>query len=156
LAGCGAVDNACKLAFFYVKESDPIVVATFLVNLTRTVPHTHVPLPSSSYKTTFVPILIKVVTDAFTCMPNKSAPHKDGWAWELFRDMVGRLKIAELLRVFIELFVDGKLPKPLRKFLSTTIMIPFHKLALLRETSSRILVYARSPSVPSYIDSLFT
>ena len=84
---------------------------------------------SASYKTAFVPIPIKAVTDAFTCMPKKSAPHIDGWTWELFRDLVNRPKTAELLRYFVELFVNGKLPKPLWKFLSTAIMIPFHKLA---------------------------
>ena len=41
LAGCGAVGKACKLAFSYGTESDPIVAATFLAKLTRTTPHTH-------------------------------------------------------------------------------------------------------------------
>ena len=48
---------------------------------------------------------------------------------ELFRDMANRPKIADLLRKIVELFASGKLPKPLWKFLSTTIMILFHKLA---------------------------
>jgi hypothetical protein len=66
-------------------------------------------------------------------MPKKSAPHRDGWTWELFRDMAGRTKTCELLRTFAELVANGKLPKPLWKFLSSAIMIPFHKLALIIE-----------------------
>ncbi len=42
--------------------------------------------------------------------------------------MANRPRTADLLRKFVELFVNGKLPKPLWNFLSTTIMIPFHKL----------------------------
>ena len=34
-------------------------------------------------------------------MPKKSAPHRDGWIWELFRDMVGRFSTAGLLRKFV-------------------------------------------------------
>ncbi len=49
--------------------------------------------------------------------------------WELLRDMANRPKTANLLRSFVEIFVNGKLPKPLWRFLSTSIMIPFHKLA---------------------------
>jgi hypothetical protein len=79
LAGCGVVGKACKLVFSYGIESNPIVAATFLAKLTRTTPHTHVPSPPSSFKTPFVPIPIKAITDAFTGMPKKSAPHRDGW-----------------------------------------------------------------------------
>jgi hypothetical protein len=43
--------------------------------------------------------------------------------------MANRPKTAQLLRMLVELFVKDKLPKPLWKFLSTAIMIPFHKLA---------------------------
>ena len=86
-------------------------------------------MPPSSFKTAFLPVPIKAVTDAFTGMPKKSAPHIDGWTWELFRDMANRPRTADLLRTFVELFANGKLPKALWKFLSTAIMIPFHKLA---------------------------
>jgi hypothetical protein len=130
LAWSGVVGKACRLAFSYGTESDPIVATTFLTKLTRTIPHTHVPLPSPSYKTAFVPIPIKAVIETFACMPKKSAPHIDGWTWELFMDMSNRPKTADLLRKFVELFLNGKLPKPLWKFLSTAIMISFHKLAL--------------------------
>jgi hypothetical protein len=120
LARCEAVGKACKLAFSYGTEFDPIVSATFLAKLTRTVPHTHVPMPPSSFKSAFLPVSIKAVTDAFTGMPKKSAPHTDGWTLKLFRDMANRPKSADMLRKFVELFANGKLPKPLWKFLSTT------------------------------------
>ena len=35
LAGCGATGKACKLAFSFGTESDPVVAATFLAKLTR-------------------------------------------------------------------------------------------------------------------------
>jgi hypothetical protein len=70
------------LAFSYGNESDPIVEATFLAKLTRIVPHTHVSMPPSSFKIAFLPVPIKAVTYAFTGMPKKFAPHKDGWTWE--------------------------------------------------------------------------
>ncbi len=43
--------------------------------------------------------------------------------------MANRPKTGDLQRKFVELFANGKLPKALWKFLSTAIMIPFHKLA---------------------------
>ena len=43
--------------------------------------------------------------------------------------MVGRPSTAELLRRFVELFDNGSLTKPLWKFLSYAIMIPFHKVS---------------------------
>ncbi len=86
LAGCGVTRKACKLAFSYGTESDPVVAATFLAKLTRKTPHSHVPVPPSTFKTPFMPISTKAVSDAFTCMPKKSAPRTDGWTWELFRE----------------------------------------------------------------------
>ncbi len=106
-----------------------MVAATFLAKLTRANLHTHVPAPPSTYKSTFVPIPLKAITYAFTGMPKKYAPHRDGWTWELFRDMAGRPSTANLLRRFVELFVNGSLPKPLWRFLSSAIVIPFHKLS---------------------------
>ncbi len=79
LAGCGATGKAIKLAFSFGTESDPVVAATFLAKLTRKTPHNHVPIPSSYFKTPCVPIPIKAISDAFTGMPKKSAPHRDGW-----------------------------------------------------------------------------
>jgi len=131
LAGCGAVGKVCKFAFSYGTESDPEVAARFLAKLTRTATHTHVAPPSSSYKTAFVPMPQKAITDTFTGMPKKSAPRRDGWTWKPFRDAASRPSTAALLRKFVELLVNGSLPKGLWKFLSSAIMIPFHKLAQL-------------------------
>jgi len=102
-----------------------------MAKLTRTAPHTPVAPPPSSYKTIFVPIPQKAISDTFRGMPKKSAPHRDGWTWELFRDAANRPSTVALLRKFVELFVNGMLPKGLWKYVSSTIMIPFHKLAQL-------------------------
>ncbi len=117
LACCGATGKACKLVFSYGTESDPVVAATFLAKLTRKIPHNHVPIPPSSFKTPFLPIPIKAISDAFTDMPKKPAPYRDGWTWDLFRDVVERPSTAALLQKFVELFVNGMLPKPLWSFL---------------------------------------
>jgi hypothetical protein len=119
------------MAFSYGTESNSEVAARFLAKLTRRTPHTHVPPPPSSYKTAFVPIPLKTITDTFTGMPKNSAPHHDGWTWKLFRDAVNHHSMVTLLRKFVELFVNGILPKALYKFLSSAIMIPFHKPAQL-------------------------
>jgi hypothetical protein len=86
LASCGATRKACKLAFSYGTEPDPVVAATFLAKLTMTIPHAHVSPPPTAHKSVFVPIPLKVITDAFTGMSKKSAPHRDGWTCELFKD----------------------------------------------------------------------
>jgi hypothetical protein len=44
---------------------------------------------------------------------------------------------AALLRKFVEMFVNGMLPKPLWSFLSSAIMIPFHKLTQLERDLSQ-------------------
>ena len=98
LAGCGAVGKACKIAFSYGTESDPTVAATFLAKLTRSDPHTHVPPPPSAFITPFVPIPIKVVSDAFIGMPKKSAPMRDRWTWELSKDAASWTSTTDLLR----------------------------------------------------------
>jgi hypothetical protein len=105
------------------------VDATFLAKLTRTISHAHVSPPPSAHKSAFVPIPLKTITDAFIGMPKKSAPHRDGWTWELFRDAANRPSTAALLRKIVELFVNGRLPKAIWKFLSSAIVIPFHKLS---------------------------
>ncbi len=78
LAGCGAVGMACKIAFSYGTELNPAVAANFLAKLTRLSPHTHVLSPPSAFKSPFVPIPIKAVSNAFIGMPKKSAPMRDG------------------------------------------------------------------------------
>ena len=94
--------------------------------------HTHVPPPPPAHESAFVPIPLKAVTYEFTGMPKKSVPYRDGWTWKLFRDMAVRASTTALLRRFVELFVNGLLPKPLWNFLSSAIMIPFHKLAQMK------------------------
>jgi hypothetical protein len=47
----------------------------------------------------------------------------------LFRDAVSRTSTTGILSKFVEFFVNGLLPKPLWKFLSSAIVIPFHKLS---------------------------
>jgi len=150
LAKCRAVGKACKLAFSYGTESDPEVAARFLANFTRTVPHTHVPPPPSSYKTAFVPIPLKAINYMFTGMSKKSVP-RHWWTWELFCDAANRPSVVTLLRKFVELYVNGKLPKALWTLWSFAIMIPFHKLANLERD---LLSYPRLRHIT--IDSLLT
>ncbi len=66
LVRCGAVGKARKRAFSYGIGSSPIVAASFLAKLIRTIPHSNVPLSPSSYKIVFVPMPIKAKTNAFT------------------------------------------------------------------------------------------
>jgi hypothetical protein len=140
LARCGDVEKACKIAFSYGNESDPALNVTFLAKLTRSPPYTHVPSPPFVVMSSFVPIPIKSVLDTFTSMPKKYAPMRDGWTWELFKDAASRTSTANLLRKFVELFVNGLLPKPLWMFLSSAIMILFHKIAHME----RLLLSDRS------------
>ena len=56
--------------------------------------------------------------------------------------MANRPKTAKLLRTFVELFVNGKLLKPLWKFISTAFMIPLYKLARM---DRNLLKYPRLP-----------
>ena len=108
----------------------PVVAATFLAKLARSSPHTPVIGPLFAFKSPFiVPIPIESVSDVFTSMPNKLAPMRDRWTWELLKDVASRTSIANLLRKFVELFVNGLLPKPLWMFLVTANMITFHKIA---------------------------
>jgi hypothetical protein len=114
-----------------------VVAATFLAKLTMMNPHSQVPVPTSTFKTPFVPIPIKAISEAFTGMPKKSAPHRDGWTWAMYRDAADRPSAAFLLRKFVELFVNGIFPKPLCSFLYFAIMIPFHKVAQLERDLSQ-------------------
>ncbi len=98
--------------FSYDTKSDPVLAATFLAELTRSTPHTHVSAMPSSYKTPFVLIPIKAVTGAFTDMLKKSAPRRKGWTWDLVRDVANRPSTAALLRKFAEHFVNDLLLKP--------------------------------------------
>ncbi len=43
MARAGAMGRACKLAFSYGVESDPVIAAKFLDKLTRKKKHAHIP-----------------------------------------------------------------------------------------------------------------
>ena len=69
LARCGAVGKACKLAFSYCTESDPVVATNFLSKLATATLRTHVLVPPSTCKSAFFPVPLKTCTDAFTLIP---------------------------------------------------------------------------------------
>ena len=66
-------------------------------------------------------------------------------------DAVSRTSTASLLRKFVQVFVNGFLPKPLWKFLSSAIMIPFHKLSQMKR-----LLFADPRQRPITIGALLT
>jgi hypothetical protein len=78
--------RACKVAFTYGVEADPVVVASFLSMPTLKERHSHVPLHPSSLKPAKNSIPLTIVAATFSKMPKKSAAHRDGWTWELLRD----------------------------------------------------------------------
>ncbi len=86
LAGAGAVGRACKLAFSYGLETDPVVAAKFLDKLTLGKKHAHIQAYVPKIKPPRNNIPLKAVTNAFSGMPKKSAAHRDWWTWELLRD----------------------------------------------------------------------
>ncbi len=78
LAGAGEVGRACKVAFTYGLETDPLVAAEFLRKLTLQSRHSHIALHTSSITTAKNLIPLKAVTDAFTRMPKLSSARRDG------------------------------------------------------------------------------
>jgi hypothetical protein len=100
LAGAGAVDRGCKLAFFYGLESDPEVASKFLSKLIMKARHAHILARVPRVKTLPNRIPLKVVTYAFLAMPKKSAAHIHGWTWEMMRDATQTPSTAFLLRKF--------------------------------------------------------
>jgi len=60
-------------------------------------------------------------------MPKHSATHRDGWTWELLRDVANRPSTAALLRRFTKLFSNGALPRNLWTYLASALMYHFHK-----------------------------
>ncbi len=87
LARAGAVGRACKLAFSYGLETDPGIAAKFMAKLTLKARHSHIPTHVSKVKLPRNCIPLKVVTEAFSGIPKKSAAlHRDGWTWELLRN----------------------------------------------------------------------
>jgi hypothetical protein len=78
LAKVGAVGRACKPAFSYGLESDPVIAAGFLAKLTLHHRHSHIPIYDSKVapRPNYIPL--KAVTDAFSGMSKKPAAHRDG------------------------------------------------------------------------------
>ena len=100
LAGAGEVGQACKVACTYGLDTDLEVAARFLKTLTLQSRHSHVAPQTSNLKPAKNLIPSKAVFEAFSGMPKKSAPHKDGWTWELLRDAASRPSTAALLRIY--------------------------------------------------------
>ena len=127
------------MAFFYGLEYDPVIAADFLAKLTLQHQHSHIPIYKSKVapRPNYTPL--KVVTDAFSGMPKKYAARRDGWTWELLRDVAHRPATAALLRKFADLFSSGSLPENLWSYLASVLMYPFHKK----------LPEDRSPSKPT-------
>ncbi len=79
LIGAGEVGRACKVAFIFGIESDPVVEAKFLAKLTLPSRHSHIPPNTSKLRLAKNYISLKAVSDAFDGMSKKSAAHRDGW-----------------------------------------------------------------------------
>jgi hypothetical protein len=69
---------ACKLAFSYGLESNSEVASKFLSKLTLKARHAHIPAHVPKVKQLPNRVPFKVVTNAFSGMPKKSAARKDG------------------------------------------------------------------------------
>jgi hypothetical protein len=65
--------------------------------------------------------------------------------------MASRPSTTNLLRKFVELFVNGILPEPLWKFLSFAIIIPFYTLAHMKR-----MLLADPSLIPITIGALLT
>ena len=79
MARAGAAGRARKLAFSYALESDPGVAAEFLAKLTLQQKHSQIPMYESKVELKPNSTPLKSAKDAFSCMPKKSADHRDGW-----------------------------------------------------------------------------
>ena len=119
--------RACKLAFSYGLESNPEVAAKFPAKLTLGTKYSHIEAYVPKIKPPKNCIPVKVVTDAFSGMPKKSAAHLDGWTWELLRDAAHTPSTTLLLRKFAERFSNGALPENLWAYLASALLYPFHK-----------------------------
>jgi hypothetical protein len=119
--------RACKLAFSYGLESDPVIAAKFMSKLTLKKKHYHIPEFVAKVKPVGNNIPLKAVTDAFFGMPKKFAAHRDGWTWELLRDAAQTPSTAVLLRKFAEHFSNEDLPQDLWAYLTSALLYPFHK-----------------------------
>jgi len=71
LSRAGAMERACKLAFSYGLESDPVVAAEFVAKITLQHRHSHIQIYESKVAPLPNGIPLKSVTDAFSGMPKK-------------------------------------------------------------------------------------
>ena len=127
LAKARAVGRACKLAFSYGMESDPVLAPEFLSKLTLLQRHPHIPGYESKGGSRPNGIPLKSMTDAFSGMSKNSAAHKDGRTWKLLRDVARKLVTAALLRKSAEQFSNGALPKNMWVYFASVPMYPVHK-----------------------------
>jgi hypothetical protein len=122
LAGAGEVGRACKIPFTYDIESDPVVASKFLAKLTLPARHSHIAPHSPTVRLAKNCIPVKDVTEVFTRMPTKYAAHRDGWTWELLRDVAQRPSTTALFAKFTKQFFNGTLPKGLWVYLASSLM----------------------------------
>ncbi len=94
-------------------ETDPVIAAKFLSKSTLKGRHVHILAHVPKVKPPTNRIPLKAATGAFSVMPHKSAAHRDGWTWELLRDVAQTPSTASLLRSFAERFSNGALPSNL-------------------------------------------
>jgi hypothetical protein len=79
MAGAGAVGRACKLAYFYGMETNPVVATKFLAKLTlQKRYYSHISIYVSKVSPPLNCFPLKAITDAISGMPKKSAAQKDG------------------------------------------------------------------------------
>jgi len=109
LSKAGAVGRAFKHVFSYGMEYDPVIAADFLAKLTLHHQDSQIPIYDSKVVPRSNCIPLKAGTNAFSGMPKNSAADRDGWTWELPRDVAERPTTAALLRKFAELFSNGAL-----------------------------------------------
>jgi len=134
------VGRACKLAFSYGLETNPVFAAKFLDKLTLGASHSHIEAHAPKVKPPMSCIPMEAVTDAFSGMPKKFAAHRDGWTWELLRDAAQIPSTATLLRKFAERFSNGALPQDLWVYIASALLYPLHK-KLPDERTSTIGIY---------------
>jgi hypothetical protein len=121
LAGARAVGRACKLAFSYGLETDPEIAAKLLAKLTLKATHANIQAHILKVKPPVNRIPRKTLTDASAGMPKKSAAHRDGWTWELFRYAAHTPSTASLLRKFAERFSNGAMPQDMWAYLASAL-----------------------------------
>ena len=120
--------KACRLALSYGVETDPARAAESLEALHRPSPHDHIAFPQLpprfAAKTTFT---VKTTADGLRKHPTCSATHRDFWSWELIADCMRHSDTALLLSKYCTRFCSGDLPPGFKKYLSSGVLMAFHK-----------------------------